>query len=51
MEVDYDAEGREFLAAVGTFLMEGLRSVSEAYPGCCCIHIGNPGDAGSRVED
>ncbi|MDR2375968.1 MAG: ribosomal-processing cysteine protease Prp [Treponema sp.] len=39
MEVDYDAEGRDFLAAVGTFLVEGLQSVSEAYPDCCSITI------------
>jgi uncharacterized protein YsxB (DUF464 family) len=53
MEVDYNAESRDFLAAVGVFLVEGLRSVSEAYPDCCCINIGNlsPVDPGSQVED
>jgi uncharacterized protein YsxB (DUF464 family) len=53
MEVDYDTECRDFLAAVGTFLLEGLRSVAEAYPDCCCITIGNrgPEDPGSCVED
>jgi uncharacterized protein YsxB (DUF464 family) len=53
MEVDYNAEARDFLAAVGTFLVEGLRSVSETYPGSCGITIGNMGnrDSGSPVED
>jgi hypothetical protein len=53
MEVDYSAEDRDFLAAVGTFLLEGLRSVSEAYPGSCGVTIGNVGnrDSGSPVED
>jgi hypothetical protein len=41
MEADYDAEGRDFLAAVGTFLIEGLRSVSEKYPDNCGIEIEN----------
>jgi hypothetical protein len=39
MEADYKAEGRDFLAAAGAFLVEGLRSVSEKYPDCCCITI------------
>ncbi|MDR2136530.1 MAG: ribosomal-processing cysteine protease Prp [Treponema sp.] len=52
MEVDYDAEGRDFLAAAGAFLVDGLRSVAEAYPKCCCITIGGPGpgDSGPPVE-
>jgi uncharacterized protein YsxB (DUF464 family) len=53
MEVEYDTEGRDFLAAAGTFLVEGLRSVSEMYPRCCSMTIGTMGnrDSGSRVED
>jgi uncharacterized protein YsxB (DUF464 family) len=53
MEVDYDAESRDFLAAAGAFLVEGLRSVSETYPNCCCITIRNldPADTGFPVED
>jgi uncharacterized protein YsxB (DUF464 family) len=39
METDYRTEGRDFLAAAGAFLMEGLRSVSEEYPDCCCITV------------
>jgi uncharacterized protein YsxB (DUF464 family) len=39
IEVEYEAEARDFLAAVGTFLVEGLQSVSEAYPDCCSITI------------
>jgi hypothetical protein len=41
MEAEYDAEGRDFLAAAGAFLIEGLRSVSEEYPDCCCLTIEN----------
>jgi hypothetical protein len=51
MEVDYDAESRDFLAAAGTFLVEGLRAVAEAYPDCCRINIRGPADSGSLVED
>jgi uncharacterized protein YsxB (DUF464 family) len=39
MEADYTEEGREFLAAAGTFLIEGLRSVSEDFPDYCGIDI------------
>jgi uncharacterized protein YsxB (DUF464 family) len=39
METDYTGEGRDFLAAAGTFLVEGLRSVSEDYPDYCDITI------------
>jgi uncharacterized protein YsxB (DUF464 family) len=39
METDYTGAGRDFLAAVGDFLMEGLVSVSEAYPGYCTMFI------------
>jgi hypothetical protein len=41
MEVDYSAEGRDYLCAAGAFLIEGLRSVSEAYPDQCGIEIEN----------
>jgi hypothetical protein len=41
MEADYSAEGRDFLAAAGAFLIEGLRSVSEAYPDNCGIETEN----------
>jgi hypothetical protein len=40
MEVDYSAEGRDYLSAAGAFLIEGLRSVSEAYPDHCGIECG-----------
>jgi uncharacterized protein YsxB (DUF464 family) len=49
MEADYDAEGRDFLAAAGTFLIEGLRSVSEEYPEYCCLIIENRRPARTRV--
>jgi uncharacterized protein YsxB (DUF464 family) len=39
MEFDYTGEGREFLSAAGTFLLEGLKSVSEEYPDYCTVHI------------
>jgi hypothetical protein len=39
MKTDYSEEGREFLAAAGAFLIEGLRSVSEDYPDYCDITI------------
>lgn len=42
MEADYSAEGRDFLAAAGAFLIEGLRSVSEEYPDYCGIEIESP---------
>ena len=32
VEVEYSPEGRVFLAAAGSFLMEGLLSVSEEFP-------------------
>jgi uncharacterized protein YsxB (DUF464 family) len=41
METDYSAEGRDFLAAVGSFLIEGLWSVSEIYPDTCGIEAEN----------
>jgi uncharacterized protein YsxB (DUF464 family) len=39
MEADYSEEGREFLAAAGAFLIEGLVSVSEDFPNFCKIDI------------
>jgi uncharacterized protein YsxB (DUF464 family) len=39
MEVDYTGEGKEFLAAAGTFLLEGLKSVSEEFPDHCRMDI------------
>ena len=39
VEVEYGPEGREFLAAAGTFLMEGLLSVSEEFPANCKLMI------------
>ena len=41
MEADYNAEGRDFLEAVGAFLIEGLGSVAERYPDNCGIEIEN----------
>ncbi|MDR0555270.1 MAG: ribosomal-processing cysteine protease Prp [Treponema sp.] len=35
LETDCTAEGREFLAAAGTFLLEGLRSIAQEYPDYC----------------
>ena len=37
MEAEYSAEGREFLAAAGAFLIEGLLSVSEEFPDSCKV--------------
>ena len=39
MEIDYDGNGKEFLAAAGAFLIEGLQSVSGEYPEYCVMHI------------
>ena len=39
LEVDYMAEGREFLFAAGVFLLEGLASVAEEYPEHCSLSI------------
>jgi hypothetical protein len=49
MEADYTAEGRDFLAAAGAFLIEGLKSVSEDYPGYCGIIIEDPSPGGAGV--
>ena len=39
METDYTGEGRNFLAAAGAFLTEGLVSIAEAYPDYCTMNI------------
>ncbi|MDR2730484.1 MAG: ribosomal-processing cysteine protease Prp [Treponema sp.] len=40
LEVDCSAEGKDFLYAVGVFLLEGLRSVAAEYPENCEVNIG-----------
>ena len=39
MEADYTPEAREFLDAAGTFLIEGLNSVSAEFPDYCRVNI------------
>ena len=39
METEYSREGREFLAAAGAFLVEGLLSVSAEFPDHCKVNI------------
>ena len=39
LETEYTAGGREFLAAAGAFLIEGLLSVSEEFPDHCKVNI------------
>ena len=39
MEAEYTPEGREFLAAAGAFLIEGLLSVSTEFPDYCKVII------------
>jgi uncharacterized protein YsxB (DUF464 family) len=39
METDYDIKGREFLAAAGAFLSDGLLSVAEEFPDNCKVNI------------
>jgi len=38
LETEYTAEGREFLAVAGAFLIEGLLSVSEEFPDYCRVN-------------
>jgi len=38
LETEYTAEGREFLAAAGAFLIEGLLSVSGEFPEHCKVN-------------
>ena len=40
LEADYEAEGKDFLFAVGQFLINGLSSVAQEYPGNCNLNIG-----------
>ena len=37
LETDYSADGKEFLFAAGVYLIEGLKSVAQEYPGNCKI--------------
>ena len=39
LETDYSAEGRDFLFAAGTFLIDGLKSVAQEYPKNCKLVI------------
>jgi uncharacterized protein YsxB (DUF464 family) len=39
LETAYTGTGRDFLAAAGAFLVEGLKSVSEEYPDYCKLKI------------
>ena len=39
LEADYAAEGKDFLFAVGVFLVEGLASVAEEYPKNCTLTL------------
>jgi uncharacterized protein YsxB (DUF464 family) len=39
LEADYSVEGKDFLCAVGIFLLEGLRSVAAEYPENCEVNI------------
>jgi uncharacterized protein YsxB (DUF464 family) len=39
MEVEYSGDGREYLAAAGAFLTEGLLSVSAEFPDNCRVTI------------
>jgi uncharacterized protein YsxB (DUF464 family) len=39
LEVDYNADGKDFLFAAGSFLIEGLKSVAQEYPRNCKLNI------------
>jgi len=39
LEIEYTAEGRDFLSASGEFLITGLRSVAEEFPHNCTLTI------------
>ena len=39
LEAEYAPEGREFLAAAGAFLVEGLLSVSAEFPDNCKVNM------------
>jgi len=39
MEIEYAVDKKEFLYAVGEFLIKGLKSISEEYPNHCKVNI------------
>jgi uncharacterized protein YsxB (DUF464 family) len=39
MEIDYAENGKDFLAAAGAFLVEGLESIAGEYPDYCVMRI------------
>jgi len=39
IEAGYEAEGKEFLSAVGVYLVEGLKFVAHEYPKNCKLEI------------
>ena len=39
LEVDYTAEGKDFLFAAGVFLIEGIASVAEEFPQNCRLTL------------
>ena len=39
LEADYNAEGKDYLCAVGNFLLEGLKSVEREFPENCNVNI------------
>ena len=39
LEADYEAKGKDFLFTAGIFLLEGLRSVAQEYPGNCRLTV------------
>jgi len=39
LEVDYEAKGKDFLLAVGEYLINGLSSVAQEYPKNCKLKI------------
>jgi len=39
LEVEYNAEGKNYLFAVGEFLINGLSSVAQEYPNNCKLTI------------
>jgi uncharacterized protein len=56
LEVEYNEDGKVFLSAVGDFLLEGLRSVSEEFPKNCKLDIrrtawhGNAAEAAPKTD-
>jgi uncharacterized protein YsxB (DUF464 family) len=39
LETDYEAEGKDFLFATGSFLINGLKSVAQEFPQNCKLNI------------